>query len=221
MDKPSVLYKPSNTCFVKRLIGQGSISGTSRISQLPCNWDEIFSCTDIVQPASTYQNPNGHILVVTHSHWSLTWFNAKSGTTKVLLRSPCCQTTTCLAERESGLLSEKNAWEKSDVVELCTNAPRSHMIRRPNESGVLRRNRRHLRKTNLKWPEYNRPFHTYSRTSRQPTSIPAASTAESIHNPLTSESTVTLSNSSSTSSALTSRYGCPIKFPTKYSDYVV
>jgi len=34
----------------------------------PCNWDEIFSCTDIIQPASTYQNPNGHILVVTHSH---------------------------------------------------------------------------------------------------------------------------------------------------------
>ena len=108
---------------------------------------------------------------------------------------------------------KNNVWQKSDVVKDC-NKPRSYMIRRPNDCGVLRRNRRHLYKANLKRPEYNRPFCNYSRASQQ-----VSSTATPVYNASPLDST--LPDPSSGSSVSTSRYGRPIKFPSKYSDFVV
>ena len=52
---------------------------------------------------------------------------------------------------------KNNMWQKSDVVKDCKE-PRSYMIRRTNDCGLLRRNRRHLYKANLERPEFNRPF---------------------------------------------------------------
>ena len=108
---------------------------------------------------------------------------------------------------------KNNVWQKSEVVKDC-NKLRSYMIRRPNDCGVLRRNRRHLYKANLKRPEYNRPFCNYSRASQQ-----VSSTATPVYNASPLDST--LPDPSSGSSVSTSRYGRPIKFPSKYSDFVV
>ena len=108
---------------------------------------------------------------------------------------------------------KNNMWQKSDVVKDCKE-PRSYMIRRTNDCGLLRRNRRHLYKANLERPEFNRPFCNYRSSQQVPT---AANTP--IHNSVLLENAP--SNSSSNMPVRTSRYGRPIKFPSKYSDYVV
>ena len=108
---------------------------------------------------------------------------------------------------------KNNVWQKSDGVQDC-DKPRSYLIRRPNDCGVLRRNRRHLYKANLRRPEHNRHFCNYSGTSQQAPSAP-----EPVHNRLPLDSTVP--NYNAAPSGPTSRYGRSIKFPAKYSDYIV
>ena len=96
-------------------------------------------------------------------------------------------------------------WNKSCVV-VVRPEPRSYTIR--GEKGFLRRNRRHLYKANLTFPIYNRHFQSHRANFEQNSDINQTQ-LEPLSNRQSSASVMH-------ESRLTSRYGRPIKFPSKY-----
>ena len=95
-------------------------------------------------------------------------------------------------------------WNKSCVVDVRPE-PRSYTI--CGEKGFLRRNRRHLYKANLTFPTYNRHFQSHRANFKQNSDVNQPQLEP-------------LSNSQSSGSVMhesrpTSRYGRPIKFPSK------
>ena len=101
-------------------------------------------------------------------------------------------------------------WNKSCVVGV-RNEPRSYVIR--NEHGRMRRNRRDLYKTNLSPQSVERQINSHYRSST-PSSSPVTNSNHggTVYQPVNVVPEVT--------PARTSRSGRPIRFPSKYRDYV-
>ena len=70
-----------------------------------------------------------------------------------------------LREGDVVCYGKNKIWNKSVVSHVC-NEPRSYVVR--NEHGVLRRNRRHLYKTNLKPPVFNKCHSSHCYQGNRP-----------------------------------------------------
>ena len=112
----------------------------------------------------------------------------------------------------------KNRIWRKFVVSNVRNEPCSYLVR--NEHGMLRRNPCHLYITNLKPLAYNKfhlPYCYQANRPAQSTNVVNYPTYSPIHS-----SDTRLSNFTSESPhRSTSHYGRPIRFPTKYRDFVV
>ena len=103
-------------------------------------------------------------------------------------------------------------WNKS-VVSHVRNEPRSYVVR--NEHGVLRRNRRHLYKTNLKPPVFNKchSSHCYQGSRLVRSSNVVNYQTDS---PIRGSDTSLFNFTTESPQRSTSRCGRPIRFPAKF-----
>ena len=99
-------------------------------------------------------------------------------------------------------------WNKSCVVDV-RNEPRSYVIR--NEHGRMRRNRRDLYKTSLSPQSVERQISHYHSSTLSSSSVTNSNHDGTVNQPV---------NVPEVTPARTSRSGRPIRFPSKYRDYV-
>ena len=112
----------------------------------------------------------------------------------------------------------KNKMWNNSVISHVRNEPHSYVV--GNEHGVLRRNRRHLYKTNLKPPVFIKchSSHCYQgNRSVQSSNVVNYQT----DSPIRGSDTRLFNFTSESPHRSTSRYGRPIRFPAKYRDFVV
>ena len=108
-------------------------------------------------------------------------------------------------------------WNKS-VISHLRNEPRSYVVR--NEHGVMRENRRHLYKTDLKPPVYNKCHSSHCYQGNRPVQNSNVVNYQT-DSPIRGSDTRLFNFTSESPHRSTSRYGRPIRFPAKYRDFVV
>ena len=108
-------------------------------------------------------------------------------------------------------------WNKS-VISHVRNEPRSYVVR--NEHGVMRENRRHLYKTDLKPPVFNKCHSSHCYQGNRPVQNSNVVNYQT-DSPIRGSDTRLFNFTAESPHRSTSRYGRPIRFPAKYRDFVV
>ena len=108
--------------------------------------------------------------------------------------------------------------KNKSVVSNVRNEPRSYVV--CNEHGVLRRNRRHLYKTNLKPPVFIKCHSSHCYQENRP--VQSSNVVDyQTDSPIRGSDTRLFNFTSESPHRSTSRYGRPIRFPAKCRDFVV